>query len=100
MFWVREKANSNAEVDLVIQDNQYVIPIEVKPGEQGRLRSLHQFVESSKHPYSARLLANKFSIEKTKTPGGVNYLLMNMPYYLAHRLPEYVSWFIDNYELE
>ena len=70
----------------------------MKSGGQGRLRSLHQFVESSKHSYAVRLLANKFSIDKAKTPGGVDYLLMNMPYYLAHKLPQYVSWFIENHK--
>jgi len=97
LFWVKEKLSSNAEVDLVIQHEQYIIPIEIKSGDKGRLRSLHQFVENSNHPYAVRLLANKFSIEEVKTPAGVNYLLMNMPYYLAHKLPQYVSWFIKSH---
>lgn len=100
MFWVRKKISSNAEVDLVIQYEQYIVPIEIKSGNKGRLKSLHQFVESCGHPYAIRLLANNFSIENTQTPAGTKYLLMNMPYYLAHRLPQYVSWFIDNHSLD
>jgi hypothetical protein len=98
-FWVREKANSNAEVDFVVQHGKYIVPIEVKSGSQGRLRSLHQFVEKSKHPYAVRLLSNHFSIENVKTPGGTPYLLMNLPYYLSNRVSEYIEWFISNYRL-
>jgi hypothetical protein len=29
-FWVREKKQSNAEVDFVVPFKQYVIPVEVK----------------------------------------------------------------------
>jgi predicted AAA+ superfamily ATPase len=97
MFWVREKANSNAEVDLVYQSGKYVIPIEIKSGSHGSLRSLHQFVEKSNHKYAVRLLANYFSIEKVTTPGGVAYTLMNMPYYTSSRIPQYIDWFVENY---
>lgn len=96
-FWVREKANSSAEVDLLFQSGKYIIPIEVKSGEQGKLRSLHQFMESTNHSYAVRLLANHFSVEHVKTPAGKKYLLMNLPYYLSTRLPQYIEWFILNH---
>jgi len=95
LFWVREEANSTSEVDLVYQYNQYVIPIEIKSGEQGRLRSLHQFVQRTNHRCGIRMLANNFSIENVKTPDGTSYQLMNMPYYLATRIPQYIEWFIN-----
>ena len=97
MFWVREKAGSSAEVDLVLQAGQYIIPIEVKSGKKGRLRSLHQFIERSNHPYAVRLLSNHFSVESAVTPAGVPYTLMNLPYYLASKLPQYLKWFLEHY---
>jgi len=96
LFWVREKANSNAEVDLLYQHKKYLIPIEVKSGRHGTLRSLHQFVERSNHRYAVRLMANHFSIEKVKTPGGLPYILINVPYYAASQIPRYVEWFVEN----
>ena len=33
-FWARDKKNSQAEVDFVIQHKGYIIPIEVKAGKQ------------------------------------------------------------------
>ena len=95
LFWVREKANSNAEVDLIYQYKKYIIPVEVKSGAQGTLRSLHQFVERSEHKIGIRLLANRFSLEKTKTPGGTPYLLMNMPYYASTKIHHYAEWLIS-----
>lgn len=96
-FWVREKAKSNAEVDLLYQYKKYLIPIEIKSGPQGKLRSLHQFMELCGHPYAVKLLANRFSVERVKTPSGHPYLLMNLPYFLGVKIPQYVEWFIRHY---
>ena len=98
-FWVRESKDSNSEVDYIFQYGKYVIPIEVKSGKQGRLRSLHQFVERSNHPYAIRMYAGEFKIERSKTPGGIEYLLMNLPYYLATQIKKYIAYFIENHKL-
>lgn len=98
-FWVREKKGSSAKVDFIYQCKQYLIPIEVKSGEQGRLRSLHQFIDKCPHHYGIRLLQNKLSIEKVNTISGKKYYLMNLPYYLGTRIPEYLEWFVDNYPI-
>lgn len=95
-FWVREKSNSNSEVDLIYQHNQYLIPIEVKSGPQGRLRSLHQFIERTNHHFAIRVLSNKLSVEKVKTPTGKEYILLNLPYYLSTRIPQYAKWLVEN----
>jgi predicted AAA+ superfamily ATPase len=98
-FWVREKKQSSSEVDLVFTFRNIVIPIEIKSGSEGTLKSLHQFIEHCNHPYAVRMYAGKFEIVKTKTPGGKPYLLMNMPYYLGTKIPEYIAYFIDNHKL-
>jgi uncharacterized protein len=97
-FWVREKKDSSAEVDLIFQFKNLLIPIEVKSGEQGKLRSLHQFVEAAPHPYAVRISANTLSVEQVRTPGGKPYFLMNMPYYLATRISVYIAWMIENWK--
>ena len=95
-FWVREKKQSNAEVDLVYTHKGKVIPIEVKSGATGSLKSLHQFIEAADHPYAVRVYGGAFTVEKAVTPMSKPYILMNLPYYLGARIPEYISWFIDN----
>ena len=44
-YWIREALNSNAEIDYVISLNDKVLPIEVKSGKNGNLKSLHQFLK-------------------------------------------------------
>lgn len=96
-FWVRENVRSNSEVDLIYQSKTLLIPIEVKSGSQGKLRSLHQYIEHCDHDFAIRLLANTFSVEQCITPGGKSYKLMNLPYFLAHKIPEYADWFTEYY---
>lgn len=95
-FWIREEKNSNAEVDYVYQYRKHVIPAEVKSGKQGSLRSLHQFIERTRHPYAVRFYQGEFRIEKAKTPGGKPYILMNLPYYLGTQINKYVAYLVEN----
>ena len=81
--WVRDKKQSSAEVDLAISFRNKVIPGEIKSGSEGTLKSLHQYVKATNHPYAVRMYAGEFKVSKTKKPGGKPYLLMNLPYYLG-----------------
>lgn len=91
-FWVREKAQSSAEVDLLYPHRGIVIPIEIKSGSTGSLKSLHQFIEASDHPYAIRMYAGSFGIERAITRNKKPYLLLNLPYYLGTSLPLYAEW--------
>jgi len=93
-FWVREKGQSNAEVDLLYVHNEYLIPIEIKSGSTGTLRSLHQFIDSCEHPFAVRMYGGAFNIEKAITPNKKPYLLLNLPYYAGTMLPQYIAWFV------
>lgn len=98
-FWVREKSQSSSEVDLLFQYQNLLIPIEIKSGKVGKLRSLHQFVEESEHPYAIRLYAGNFNVETHKTPNGKPYFLMNLPYYLSTQLTHYIQYFTSNFSM-
>src|SRR3990167_1065307 len=43
-YWAREEKNASAEIDYVIQHHNKIIPIEVKAGATGSLKSLHYFM--------------------------------------------------------
>ena len=98
-FWVREKKQSAAEVDLVYTFGGKVIPIEIKSGKEGTLKSLHQFVDSVDHYYAVRMYAGEFAVNELKTPGGKRYLLMNLPYYLGTKIPDYIEFFTQEFSL-
>lgn len=97
-FWVRDKAQSSAEVDLLLSYKEYIIPIEIKSGKTGTLKSLHQFINKSEHSFAVRIYEGEFKIEETKTPEGKPYYLMNLPYYLGTLLMDYTKYFIETYK--
>ena len=42
-YWARDAKNSNAEVDYLMQQKGTLVPVEVKDGPSGKLRSLHLY---------------------------------------------------------
>lgn len=99
-FWVREKAQSSSEVDLVYPYGDKIIPIKIKSGATVTLKSLHQFMDRADHPYAIRIYGGEFKIEESKTSEGNPFLLMNLPYYLGTQLPKYLEYFLNNHTLK
>lgn len=95
-YWTRENKDAEAEVDFAWQYKNKVIPIEVKSGKAGKLRSLHQFVDRSPHDFAIRIYSGKFSIENVRTVSGKKYKLINLPFYLIHKIPQYLDYCIGN----
>lgn len=85
-FWVREKTDSSAEVDYILPYKGKLIPIEVKSGSIGKLRSLHQFMDVAPHHLAVRVWQGPYSVEKAKTIAGTEFTLLNLPFYLVHRI--------------
>ncbi|GHT16002.1 ATPase [Bacteroidia bacterium] len=85
-FWIREKKDSNAEVDYILLYDGLVIPIEVKSGATGTLRSLHLFMDAAPHDIAVRFYKGKYSIDKVTTPSGKTFRLLNLPYYMASQV--------------
>jgi predicted AAA+ superfamily ATPase len=94
-FWVRENAKLNAEVDLTYKWHNLLLPIEVKSGAKGSLRSLHEFMDIAPHTFAIRFLANKISFEQVKTRNGKIFHLLNLPYFAVSQLEHYIEWGIN-----
>jgi predicted AAA+ superfamily ATPase len=58
--WHRESKQSNAQVDYVIQKSNRIIPIEVKSGLKGAMRSLHLFMQEKNSPLGIRTSLENF----------------------------------------
>lgn len=63
-YWVRDGKGSAAEVDFVVQLERSIIPIEVKSGPSGSLRSLHQFLIRKSPPFGVRFNTDLPGIQK------------------------------------
>jgi predicted AAA+ superfamily ATPase len=92
-YWAREKPTSAAEVDYVIVRGGRIVPVEVKAGKTGRLRSLWQFVAEKDARLALRFNADKPSlldVTDTMHDGSrIAYRLLSLPLYLidhANRL--------------
>lgn len=97
-FWVRQKKQSDAELDLLYSYRGHLFPIEVKSGKTGTLRSLHQFIKQSGLPFAVRFYGGEFLIEKVTSPEGNEFVLMNMPYYLGTFINEYLDYLLDTHK--
>jgi predicted AAA+ superfamily ATPase len=95
-FWLRESKGAEAELDYVLQYGTRIIPVEVKAGASGTLRSLHSFMAEKGLPMGVRFDLNAPSVQdidiNVPIAGGklrnAKYRLRNFPLYLADWLPE------------
>jgi predicted AAA+ superfamily ATPase len=93
-FWVREKKESTAEVDFLFQHDGLIIPIEVKSGKEGTLKSLHSYMDIAPHDLAIRFYAGALNITDAITQKGKQYKILNLPYYLCSQIEKYIAWFI------
>ena len=89
-FWYRNAQSSIAETDYsYLHDNQ-VIPVEVKSGKAGSLKSLHQFMKTSNSKQAVRLYSGKFQNDEVNV-SDAKFNLVSIPFYLQWRLKEILS---------
>jgi uncharacterized protein len=95
-YWIRESKSANAEIDFVLQNTNTLIPIEVKAGKSGTLKSLHRFIYEKNANFAIRFDLNKHSTQAIKHKVGksevetVQFELVSLPLYLV----EYYKNFI------
>lgn len=94
-FWVRTKKGSTAEIDYIIQHKGQLIPVEVKAGAIGKLRSLHQFMDQSPGKISVRVYQGPYLVQEAITIAGKKFTLLNLPFYLVHRIEQELDKIMD-----
>lgn len=85
-YWCREKPQSSAEVDYVLQQGNSILPVEVKSGKTGTLRSLHLLMELKHLPLALRFSTNTPVMEtvtSSLTQSHYKYTLITLPLYLV-----------------
>lgn len=97
-YWLREGRSNNAEVDYVVEFGGRILPIEVKAGRTGTLRSLHQFAAEKHNQIAVRFHTDIPQVQtiatRARTGAGsvaVRYRLLSLPLYLAERLPQIIE---------
>jgi predicted AAA+ superfamily ATPase len=90
-YWFRDRKNALAEIDFLVQWQNKIIPIEVKSGKTGRLKSLHLFMEESQTPVAIRIHSGNLYTQDIERSGGASFKLVSLPFYLVYRLEEILS---------
>ncbi len=80
-FWNREKKGSSAQVDFVMTVDSKIIPVEVKSGAGGKLKSLKIFMEEKKSPIGVRVSAAPLELEGR---------LLSVPFYMIAEIPRLI----------
>jgi hypothetical protein len=90
-YWVREEKTSCAEVDYLIQQGSTLIPIEVKAGKTGTLKSLHLLMGLRGWSLALRFNADYPSLTPVATETALKqsaqYQLLSLPFYLIGQVP-------------
>lgn len=81
-YWERTKASSTAEVDYVTNVDSKIIPIEVKAGTTGRLKSLQLFLKEKKSKLGVRISQRPLQLEQN---------ILSLPLYMISELTRIVS---------
>jgi len=85
--WIRQKKGSSAEVDYVISVGEEVVPVEVKAGKTGALKSLQLFLREKGRSFGLRLSGDVPSLLEAETSladgGNKPFRLLSLPLYMA-----------------
>jgi predicted AAA+ superfamily ATPase len=92
-YWHREEKNASAEVDYLWTHGDRVIPVEVKAGTSGSLRSTHVFLAGKERNFAVRFNMDRPSVGSFRIAvggnGGVNdlaFTLLSLPLFLVGQL--------------
>jgi len=87
-YWYREQKGATSEVDYLMVINDRLVPVEVKSGKTGTLRSLHNFMDESGCDFSLRIYSGNMRTEQIATFNKKKFTLFSIPFYLLFRIHE------------
>jgi len=85
-YWYREQKGATSEVDYLIVINDRLVPVEVKSGKTGTLRSLHNFMDESRSDFALRIYSGNMRTEQITTFNKKKFTLFSIPFYLLFRI--------------
>ncbi|MCG8336425.1 MAG: ATP-binding protein [Proteobacteria bacterium] len=95
LFYWQRTGGRLGEVDYIFQSGTRIIPVEVKSGTSGNMKSLHQFMADKKLDLAVRFYSGKLNLDtinlKTTLGQSVSYKLFSIPHYLVEQMPKYLD---------
>jgi len=100
LYYWQTTGGRQAEIDYIIQHGNRIIPVEVKSGATGSMKSLHHFMAKKNLDFAVRCNISQPTLEsigvKTTLGQPVSYRLLSIPLYLAERLDELIKHSLTN----
>jgi len=94
-YWNREKGGTTSELDYLFQIDGRIVPVEVKAGTTGTLKSLHVFASEKKSTLAIRFNQDKPSLVDitSRIPGRPEHTfkLLSLPLYLVSEMKRLVQ---------
>jgi len=91
LYYWQKTGGRQGEVDFIFQHGLRIVPVEVKAGAAGSMKSLHKFMLDKKLDLAVRCDINPFSVNdlslQTTCGHDVCYKLVSIPHYLTEALP-------------
>lgn len=85
-YWLRQRGSANAEVDYLLSQGTKIIPVEVKAGKAGTLKSLHVFINEKQSDFALRFYSGPPLLSDTVTSVSgmkqIGFRLLSLPFYL------------------
>lgn len=88
-YWQPPRSEAQAEVDFIYCHQNQIIPVEVKSGSRGSIKSLQSFVIKKQADIAIRISSAKPSVnllEAKLNKQKHDFTLLNIPFYLTNRL--------------
>ena len=81
-YWTREKQSSKAEIDFVVNVGSQILPVEVKSGKTGRLKSMQVFLKEKNLALGLRISSSPLLLERN---------ILSIPLYMIAELARLVE---------
>ena len=81
-YWSRDVVGSQAEVDYLVTQDGHIIPVEVKSGTTGKLKSMHILMQEKQLPLGLRI---------SESPLALYGQILSIPFYMISEIPRLIS---------
>jgi len=89
IYWHPPKSEGEAEIDYIYVSGNEIIPVEVKSGSNGSIKSLHSYVIKKQAQRAIRISSGKPVVQQlTARENKIEheFELINLPFYLLNKI--------------
>ncbi len=94
-YWRRQRKSASAEIDYLLEHDEHVVPVEVKTGRTGHLKSLHQFIKEKAPSIAIRFNNDLPSLLELAADHNKKCRLLSLPCYMVEQTKRHLNHFLS-----